>query len=488
VRALTLAGLVVCAGLIAGSARAQIGRAVDRTQYSIHVNVANQLDLTKLRMYLAEADRILQQDEGDSDVACCMSLQAAPPSGRPDAESLVVFGTPDDGLDVIDSSEKFSALKGKRAIVQTISWCGSSNPSLIGCAETPGDELVVALDAGPQAMAQVIAHERGHNANLVHRGANCALMAPSLSYGGGCLTASECSMYRTMIPYPGPPPSVGSPILGSCDCMGPAVGDPVDPDGTACVRDGAPGTCHHSGLCDPPPANDTCALATPVTGALVLLDDDYNANRDGSSTCSPGAADVWYRYTPTCTGQLELDLCDAEFDVQVAALRSCAAGSQNELICGTGCASPPRPGCTAGGACAVAPVQAGAPLLVRVASQTGATGPFVLRASCRAGSVVDTDGDGVPDFYDNCPRWPDASQSDVDANGIGDACECGDQTGDGRVDANDLIAINMAVFTPALATLLCDANNDGRCDVRDILATNAKIFGGSAYCSRYPPP
>ena len=486
-RGLLLPGLAASLALLAGDmAYAQIGRAVDRTQYSIHVNVANQLDLTKLRMYLAEADRLLQQDEGATDVACCMSLQAAPPAGRPDAESLVVFGTPDDGLDVIDSAEKFAALDGKRAIVQTISWCGSSN-AFIGCAETPGDELVVALDAGPQAMALLIAHERGHNANLVHRAENCALMAPSISYGGGCLTTSECSMYRTMIPYTGPPPSVGSPILGSCDCMGPAIGDAVDPDGTACVRGGAPGTCHHSGLCDPPPSNETCALATPVTGALVLLDDDYNASRDGSSTCSAGGADVWYRYTPTCSGQVELDLCDAEFDVQVSAHRSCAAGSANELICGTGCASPPRPGCSAGGACAVAPAQAGSPLWVRVASQAGGTGPFVLRANCRAGSILDADGDGVADAYDNCPRWPNVVQADADGNGIGDACECGDQNGDGRVDANDLIAINMAVFTPALVTPLCDANNDGRCDVRDILAANAKIFGAPSYCSRYPP-
>jgi hypothetical protein len=467
-----LAALVLVTG---GAASGQIARTVDRTQYSIHVSVADQLDLPKLRMYLAEADRILQADQGADDVACCVSLQAAAPAGRPDAESLVVFGTPDDGLDVIDTPEKFNALNGRRAIVQTISWCGGNNPSLIGCAQTPGDELIVALDAGPDAMAQLLAHERGHNANLSHRSGNCALMAPSIAFGGGCLTASECTMYRWI---------AGGAALGSCDCMAPTVGDPVDPDGAACTRDGAPGTCHASGLCDPVPANDNCAAAAPLSGTLV--DDNYNARADAATSCAVSGADVWYRYTPGCTGQLELDLCDAEFDAQISAQRSCTAGSSNELICASDCASPSRPGCNSGGACATTPVQALTPLYLRVAGLSGETGPFVLRATCR-GTVSDADGDGVVDAADNCARWPNSGQADADANGIGNACECGDQNGDGRVDTNDLVAINMATFTPALATPLCDANNDAHCDVRDILAANAKIFGAAAYCSRYPP-
>jgi hypothetical protein len=101
-------------------------------------------------------------------------------------------------------------------------------------------------------------------------------------------------------------------------------------------------------------------------------------------------------------------------------------------------------------------------------------------------ALVDTDGDGVPDAEDNCRDFPNPDQADVDGNGIGDGCECGDQNGDGRVDVRDLSAIALALFNPVLMTELCDTNGDGICDVRDIVGTNLKIFGRPATCARHP--
>ena len=37
----------------------------------------------------------------------------------------------------------------------------------------------------------------------------------------------------------------------------------------------------------------------------------------------------------------------------------------------------------------------------------------------------DRDGDGVPDFQDNCPDTPNPDQTDIDRNGIGAACQDG---------------------------------------------------------------
>jgi glucose/arabinose dehydrogenase len=99
---------------------------------------------------------------------------------------------------------------------------------------------------------------------------------------------------------------------------------------------------------------------------------------------------------------------------------------------------------------------------------------------------VDSDADGRIDPRDRCPFYASPDQTDSDQNGIGDLCECGDQDGDGRVNVNDLIAIQRAIFQPSLATPLCDANGDDRCSVADLIAVNRRIFGARAVCSRYP--
>jgi hypothetical protein len=100
------------------------------------------------------------------------------------------------------------------------------------------------------------------------------------------------------------------------------------------------------------------------------------------------------------------------------------------------------------------------------------------------------DADGIPDAADNCPFFANPEQTDSDGNARGNACECGDQTGDGTVNVLDLVAINRAIFNPALATALCDANNDARCDVSDIIAANVETFspGSTSTCARQPVP
>lgn len=52
-------------------------------------------------------------------------------------------------------------------------------------------------------------------------------------------------------------------------------------------------------------------------------------------------------------------------------------------------------------------------------------------------SLPDGDGDGVADFYDNCPSDPNADQLDSDGDGKGDACDA-DSDNDGVPDDDDL--------------------------------------------------
>lgn len=103
---------------------------------------------------------------------------------------------------------------------------------------------------------------------------------------------------------------------------------------------------------------------------------------------------------------------------------------------------------------------------------------------------LDPDGDGIADAFDPCPFYAQTGAADTDRDGRGNECECTDQTGDGRNDVADLVAINAAIFTPSQATPLCDGNADARCDVNDIVAANAEIFSPSntSICARQPFP
>lgn len=71
-------------------------------------------------------------------------------------------------------------------------------------------------------------------------------------------------------------------------------------------------------------------------------------------------------------------------------------------------------GATAGSITATYPQSAGG-----VSTETGGSYDVNVSIPVR----LDTDGDGVHDGRDNCPDDVNANQSDVDADGIGDACE-----------------------------------------------------------------
>jgi Zn-dependent metalloprotease len=113
-------------------------------------------------------------------------------------------------------------------------------------------------------------------------------------------------------------------------------------------------------------------------------------------------------------------------------------------------------------------------------------------------SQTDADGDGLGEPGDRCPDFPSADNGDVDGNGRGNACECGDQTGDGRVDVSDIVGIAVRIFQPpplpplcgpgvAGACSLCDADGNGACDVGDIVAVNREIYspGFTSTCARW---
>jgi len=112
-------------------------------------------------------------------------------------------------------------------------------------------------------------------------------------------------------------------------------------------------------------------------------------------------------------------------------------------------------------------------------------------STCPSGPGQDADGDGVGDSCDNCPFAANASQSDVGGlgagsppDGIGDACQCGDVTGDGRVTLADSALMQRSQLAPPAAVLtrpeLCDVNGSGTCSISDAVIVQRSLLVPSA--------
>jgi hypothetical protein len=99
--------------------------------------------------------------------------------------------------------------------------------------------------------------------------------------------------------------------------------------------------------------------------------------------------------------------------------------------------------------------------------------------------INDIDKDTIPDQADNCPYVSNTNQKDRGGlltkrpDGIGDACQCGDITGDGRIDDKDL-----KLYTQTIAkkgkpkfkrTELCNISSSTACDKKDLSALTKVI-------------
>jgi hypothetical protein len=101
----------------------------------------------------------------------------------------------------------------------------------------------------------------------------------------------------------------------------------------------------------------------------------------------------------------------------------------------------------------------------RVANPTQANADFDREGdACDAStSMTDGDRDGVPDDGDNCPMAPNPTQQDSDRDGLGDACDATldpDGDGDGVADARDNCPM-------AANPMQQDADMDGQGDACD---------------------
>jgi DNA-binding beta-propeller fold protein YncE len=98
---------------------------------------------------------------------------------------------------------------------------------------------------------------------------------------------------------------------------------------------------------------------------------------------------------------------------------------------------------------------------------------------------MDEDSDGFLDAADVCPFTADPLQDDTGGvntptpDGIGDACQCGEVTDDGMVDAADLASVRavLAGLGTPTASDRCSVSGDAACDALDMVVLSRALAG-----------
>jgi OmcA/MtrC family decaheme c-type cytochrome len=89
----------------------------------------------------------------------------------------------------------------------------------------------------------------------------------------------------------------------------------------------------------------------------------------------------------------------------------------------------------------------------------------------------DSDGDEIQDGEDNCVVVANPMQEDTDQDGIGDACECGDESGDGVVNSTDARLIQRCAVGEIACTGLCDVTGENDCNTTDSRLIQRLVVG-----------
>lgn len=187
-------------------------------------------------------------------------------------------------------------------------------------------------------------------------------------------------------------------------------------------------------ICVGPPANDECGGAVAVFNGETPFN-NYAATTSIPSpptTCTDGsravfAQDIWFSYTPTCSGTATASLCESvDFDSVIAVYAGSCARPEF-LACNDN-----APGCILGTSEVTFPVECGQTYLLRIGGIDDEIGAGALTLSCTgrdcAGCIGDLDGSGEVDGADLgllLGAWDTAGPGDIDGSGTVDGGDLG---------------------------------------------------------------
>jgi hypothetical protein len=163
-----------------------------RLDYANHVDHDNPMTDERLDQVLLEGSvRAAYADFAD-DVACCVRF-VRKGTGQ-------TFGSPGDGLDVIDNImdqlnvEMVNTARFK--VVRIINFCGAPGTNILGCAGVGGATATVVRRTNLGSEGILWIHEYGHNVGLVHHGDARYIMNAVNTGNNSVLDANDCDTYH----------------------------------------------------------------------------------------------------------------------------------------------------------------------------------------------------------------------------------------------------------------------------------------------------
>jgi len=184
----------------------------------------------------------------------------------------------------------------------------------------------------------------------------------------------------------------------------------------------------------PPPANDDCVSATPVTPGTYAFDTTgaTNSTPTIAASCTDGAGAtlnkyVWFRFVPECDGTATVSTCGtAAFDTRIVVYQgtlACPTAATAVAACNDDSA-----GCGALTSSVTFPTTASTQFFVRIGSKAAVGGAGTVSMTCTPSAPpcpADVDGNGAVDGGDLAivlGSWGTCAgcAADVDGNGTVD--------------------------------------------------------------------
>ena len=140
------------------------------------------------------------------------------------------------------------------------------------------------------------------------------------------------------------------------------------------------------------PGNDQCANAWPATEGSYSGNTN-TANTDGSCSCGfQSGNDVWFAYTASATGVVNINTCGSSFDTVLSVHSGCPGTSSNQIACNDDSWNGGNSACGTSGLQSGLNLNttAGQTYLIRVAGYNGITGTYLL-------NII-----AIPPANDNC--------------------------------------------------------------------------------------